>query len=287
MKNEKKTLFTDPLSVALLILIGILVVVLFLLVAVRVRQVPVFATEIDVDVRQNIIDARQNRQVTNLAETWLTEELGLDLRTQPISFDTRHDNTSEIWQSEIWRVEITNPRIALPWGRIATLNINRITGDIAVMHTNFTEQEIDVNGANITITDLTAIRRSFPEREVYVPVFGGGTNPINITINELQARRSENRRAAIEAGISLPATVPFPDITEVAAIVATEITQEFGTNLDGANFIMFATGDFWSINVLLNPEQVRIGELPHIAPDFHALFEVADNINRTLSLTDF
>ncbi|MCL1996336.1 MAG: hypothetical protein FWG63_09040 [Defluviitaleaceae bacterium] len=295
MKDEKKSPFTEPLTVAFVILIGILIVVLFLLLAVRQADNPLFASERD-SSQNNAgqeaftaeLDARQNA-VINLAETWLTEELGLDLRTQPVYFDTRLDINNT---SEIWRVEITNPMIrrinATPQtNTIATLNINRITGDITALNTNFRKQEIYVNGANITVINLTAIRTVFPEREVYVPVFNSVTNAINITINELQAQRSENIRNHIEGGGTLPATEPFPDITEVAAIVATEITQKFNTNLDGANFIMAFTGDFWSINVLLNPEQMRIGELPHIAPDFHALFDVEFNINRILSLTDF
>ncbi|MCL1998768.1 MAG: hypothetical protein FWG65_08375 [Turicibacter sp.] len=266
MKNTKKT-FLIPLIVAI---VAIVIVTYSPLAAFRQSDNTAFTTE---------LEARQNT-VINFAKTWTTEELGLDLQTQQISFTARLNlnalttNT----QSEIWRVEITNPTITRRnspsvTGRIATLDIDRITGNITVIGTSFREQEIYVNGANIIITNLTAIRTAFPEREYYV--YGA-----NRTIAEIMTLRAQ----WFENGMTWPA-VELYDITEVAAIVASEITQKFDINLDGASFIVALVGDFWSINVLLNPEQVLIGELPHIIPKFHALFDFTDN--SIVSLTDF
>ncbi|MCL2014971.1 MAG: hypothetical protein FWG68_01835 [Defluviitaleaceae bacterium] len=292
-KNTKKNPFAMPLIAAFVALVGIVIVVYSPLAAFWQADNTAFITELDARQADNTafiteLNARQ-AAVINLARTWVAEELGFNLQTQPVSFDSRLSFNDSTPQSEIWWVEITNPLIrrvnATPrtdW--IARLNIDRITGDITARGTSFHEHEIYVNGANITVRNLTAIGTAFPEREVYV-------DGANITINELQARINQQVNDHIAGGGTLPATdfSKVLDITEVAAIVAAEITQKFAANLDGASFIMAFTGDFWTINVLLNPEQVRVGELPHIAPDFHALFDVGIDLTRNVlvSLTDF
>jgi len=67
---------------------------------------------------------------------------------------------------------------------------------------------------------------------------------------------------------------------EVAAIMATEITQQYATNLDGTQFeVMFMLG-FWTANVVLDASRTPTDGLPYVIPDFHVMFdEVAGTVN--------
>ncbi|MCL2015122.1 MAG: hypothetical protein FWG68_02615, partial [Defluviitaleaceae bacterium] len=72
-------------------------------------------------------------------------------------------------------------------------------------------------------------------------------------------------------------------IQDVAVIVATKITQQFGVNLDGAEFSMGFIGGFWGVNILLDPERAPTGGLPYVIPDFHARL---DEVTRTVTVNN-
>jgi len=187
------------------------------------------------------LTARQNVAI-DFAKTWVVEEMAFDL--QEISFSARiNANALSRTSAEIWRVEATNQNGVA----VAILDVDRITGNISVMRTAFPELEIYINGAKITITDITALHG-----DTFINIF----TPIE----------------------HIPAS-------EVVAIIATEIMQEFDVNLDGAKFVMAFADTFWSANVLLDYDETPIGELPYVVPDFFAIF---DNARGTVtSLTDF